>query len=157
MSAGFFIAMNTYEIREGEILISDDKTLLDRVFIHRFLSERSYWAKNVPREIVDCTIEHSLCFGIYQAGRQVGFARVVTDCAAFAWLADVFIVEEQRGRGLGKRLLAAVLAHPQLQNLRRFLLGTMDAQGLYAQFGFRPLQQAERFMEIHRPNLYKCC
>jgi GNAT superfamily N-acetyltransferase len=147
--------MKTYEIRECDIVISDDKSLLDRALIHRFLSERSYWAKDVPREIVDRSIEHSLCFGVYQADRQVGFARVVSDFATFAWLADVFVVEERRGRGLSKRLVGAVLKHPQLQSLRRFMLGTLDAHGLYAQFGFAPIEASERFMEIYQPNVYK--
>lgn len=147
--------MNTYEVRHGDVLISDDRALLDRALIHRFLSERSYWAEGVPREVVDCSIDHSLCFGVHQSGRQVGFARVVTDFATFAWLADVFILEDARGRGLSKKLVAAILAHPQLQGLRRFLLGTLDAHGLYAQFGFAPIKQVERFMEFHRPNPYK--
>ncbi|MDD5140648.1 MAG: GNAT family N-acetyltransferase [Verrucomicrobiales bacterium] len=148
--------MKPYEISDGDLLISGDKKLLDRALIHNFLKERSYWAKGIPIEIVNRSIEHSLCFGVYKAGQQIGFARVVTDCAAFAWLADVFIVEEQRGHGLGKRLVAAVLEHPQLQGLRRFMLGTLDAHSLYGQFGFTPIKQVERFMEIHRPNPYKC-
>ncbi len=148
--------MNTYEVREDGMLISDDKALLDRALIHRFLNERSYWAKGISREAVDSSIEHSLCFGIYLTGQQAGFARVVTDFTTFAWLADVFIMEEQRGKGLSKRLLAAVLAHPRLQGLRRFLLGTADAHLLYAQFGFTPLKQVERFMEIRQPNPYNC-
>jgi GNAT superfamily N-acetyltransferase len=147
--------MKAYEVHEAGITISDDKSLLDRALIHRFLSERSYWAKDVPREVVDRSIEHSLCFGIYRDGHQRGFARVVSDFAVFAWLADVFIVEEERGRGLSKRLVTAVLAHPQLQGLRRFMLGTLDAHGLYTRFGFEPLKEVERFMEIHQPNPYK--
>jgi GNAT superfamily N-acetyltransferase len=147
--------MNTYEVREGDVLISDDPALLDRPLIHRFLSERSYWAQGVPREVVERSIDHSLCFGVHRAGRQVGFARVVTDFATFAWLADVFVLEEHRGHGLSKRLVAAVIAHPRLQGLRRFLLGTLDAHGLYAQFGFKPIKEVERFMEIHEPNPYK--
>jgi GNAT superfamily N-acetyltransferase len=139
---------------ETDLVISNDKTLLDRALIHRFLSEQSYWAKGVSREIVDRSIEHSLCFGIYRTGRQLGFARVITDSATFAWLADVFVLESERGNGLSKLLVAAVLRHPQLQGLRRFLLGTWDAQGLYAQFGFEPIKRPERFMEIYRPNLY---
>ena len=94
--------MNTYEVRHEDILISDDRTLLDRALIHRFLSERTYWAPGVPREIVERSIEHSLCFGVYRAGKQIGFARAVTDFATFAWLADVFILEEERGKGLSK-------------------------------------------------------
>ncbi|MEI9862995.1 MAG: GNAT family N-acetyltransferase [Limisphaerales bacterium] len=148
--------MKPYEVNDGDLLISDDKRLLDRALIHDFLSRRSYWAKNIPVEIVNRSIEHSLCFGIHKAGRQIGFARVVTDFAAFAWLADVFIVEEQRGFGFGKKLVAAVLAHPRLQGLRRFMLGTADAHPLYTQFGFAPIKQVERFMEIHQPNPYKC-
>jgi GNAT superfamily N-acetyltransferase len=148
--------MKPYKIREGDILISDDSALLDRAMIHRFLSERSYWAMGVPREVVDRAIEHSLCFGIYKAQQQAGFARVVTDCATFAWLADVFILEEHRGQGLSKRLVAAILAYPRLQGLRRFMLGTLDAHGLYSQFGFVPIKEVERFMEIHQPNVYKC-
>ncbi len=148
--------MNTYEITDGDVVISDDKRRLNHALIHRFLSEQSYWAKGVSVEVVERSIEHSLCFGIYQAGRQAGFARVVTDFATFAWLADVFIVEEHRGGGLGKKLVAAVLAHPRLQGLRRFLLGTWDAHKLYAQFGFAPLEYPERFMEIRLANSYKC-
>lgn len=140
--------MKTYEVRETDLLISDDKTLLDRALIHRFLSEHSYWAKGVLREIVERSVEHSLCLGIYKAGHQVGFARVVTDFATFAWLADVFILEKERGQGLGKRLVAAVLAHPRLQELRRLMLGTQDAHELYARFGFKLLAQPERFMEM---------
>jgi GNAT superfamily N-acetyltransferase len=150
-----FLFMNTYEIREGDLLISTDKSLLNRALIHEFLSERSYWAKGVPHEIVDRSIENSLCFGVYKTRDQVGFARVVTDCATFAWLADVFILEGHRGGGLSKRLVAAILAHPQLQGLRRFMLGTLDAHGLYSQFGFVPIKEVERFMEIHWPNPYE--
>ena len=140
--------MKPYEITEGELLISDDKTRLDRVMIHRFLSERSYWAQGVPIEIVNRSIEHSLCFGVYKAGRQIGFARVVTDLATFGWLADVFIVEKERGRGFSKKLVAAIVAHPGLQGLRRIVLGTRDAHTLYAQFGFTELKYPERFMEM---------
>ena len=123
--------MNAYEIRECDLLIYDDRALLDRGLIHTFLSERSYWAPGVPREVVERSIENSLCFGVYRADRQLAFARVVTDYATFAWLADVFVVETARRDGLGKRLVAAVLAHPGLQGLRRFSLATKDAQGLY--------------------------
>jgi N-acetylglutamate synthase-like GNAT family acetyltransferase len=146
--------MPTYEVHHGDVLISDNRARLDRAFIHDFLSRRSYWAQNVPRDLVDRAIDHSLCFGVYKAGQPAGFARVVSDFATFAWLADVFIVEEHRGQGLSKQLVTAVLAHPQLQGLRRFLLGTLDAHGLYAQFGFGPLTQVERFMEIRNANPY---
>ena len=138
------------------MLISDDPARLNRELIHRFLSERSYWAQGVSPEMVDRSLDHSLCFGVYQAGQQVGFARVVTDFATFAWLADVFVVEAKRGQGIGKKLVAAVLGHPRLQGLRRFMLGTRDASGLYARFGFKPLAHPERFMEIRPESSYNC-
>jgi len=148
--------MKAYEVNDGDLLISDDKQLLDRNLIHEFLSTRSYWAKGVPLATVTRSIENSLCFGVYLAGKQIGFARAVTDSATFAWLADVFIVEEHRGKGYSKQLVAAVRAHPQLQGLRRFLLGTADAHGLYRQFGFEPIKHIERFMEICPQNPYNC-
>ena len=148
--------MKPYETHENGLLISDDPALLDRALIFDFLRERSYWAREVTREIVDRSVENSLCFGIYLNGKQISFARVVTDFATFAWLADVFIVEEQRGRGFSKELVTAVLEHPRLQGLRRFMLGTRDAHGLYAQFGFKPLAHPERFMEIRSESSYKC-
>jgi len=143
--------MNAYQVRHEDVLISDDRALLDRALIHRFLSERTYWSPGVPREIVERAIGHSLCFGVYRAGKQIGFARAVTDFATFAWLADVFILEAERGQGLSKKLVAAIQAHPGLQDLRRIMLGTRDAHGLYAQFGFEPVKYPERFMEIASP------
>ena len=148
--------MKSYEINESDIVISDDKTRLDRALIHGFLSGRSYWALGVPMDVVARSIRNSLCFGMYRAGRQIGFARVVTDFATFAWLADVFVVEEERGSGFGKKLVAAVVGHPELQGLRRFMLGTRDAHSLYKSFGFAPLDHPERFMEIRPANSYKC-
>ena len=148
--------MKTYEINDNGLLISDDRARLDRSLIFDFLCHRSYWAQEITREILDRSLENSLCFGVYLNGRQIGFARVVTDFATFAWLADVFIVEEQRGHGFSKRLVAAVLAHPRLRGLRRFQLGTRDAHGLYGQFGFKPLAYPERFMEIRPESSYKC-
>jgi GNAT superfamily N-acetyltransferase len=148
--------MKPYEINAGDIVVSDDKSRLDITVIHAFLSGRSYWAKGVPIENVERSIRKSLCFGMFRAGRQIGFARVVTDCTTFAWLADVFILEEVRGGGLGKILVAAVLGHPELQGLRRFMLGTRDAHRLYEKYGFAPLEFPERFMEIGPANSYKC-
>ena len=148
--------MKTYEMHENDLLISDDKSRLDRALTFDFLRHRSYWAPEITPEIFERSLENSLCFGVYLDGKQIGFARVVTDFATFAWLADVFIVEEQRGKGFSKRLVAAVLAHPRLQGLRRFQLGTRDAHGLYAQFGFKPLAFPERFMEIRAESSYKC-
>jgi GNAT superfamily N-acetyltransferase len=133
--------------------VSSARDRVDRELVHAFLSG-TYWAKGISRETVDRAIENSYCFGVYEAGRQIAFARVITDHTTFAWLADVFVVESHRGRGVGKYLVAAILADPGLQNLRRWMLATLDAQGLYEQFGFRALSHPERFMEIRRPNPY---
>lgn len=137
-----------------ELEISTDRSRLDFELIHDFLRKQSYWAKNVPREIVERSIQNSLCFGIYRDTRQIAFARVISDFATFAYLADVFVLPEERGKGVSKFLVANILAHPQLQGLRRFFLATEDAQGLYAQFGFEPITHPERLMTIHRPNIY---
>jgi GNAT superfamily N-acetyltransferase len=141
--------------RRAGFLVSTDPSLLDLALIHGFLSGRSYWAGGIPLEVVRRSVEGSLCFGLYEEGRQVGFARVVTDRTTFAYLADVFIVEEYRGRGLSKWLLEGVLGHPALQGLRRFLLGTRDAHGLYQRFGFTPLADPDRFLEVFRPDVYR--
>jgi GNAT superfamily N-acetyltransferase len=135
------------EWRQGRYVISTDPERLDIDVIHRFLSEESYWASGVDREIVVRSIENSICFGLYDGSRQVGFARVVTDRAAFAYLADVFVLSDQRGRGLGKWVVETVLSHPDLQNLRRFFLGTADAHSLYERHGFRPIDPS-RMMEL---------
>ena len=134
--------------------ISTDAARLDRELIHAFLSEHAYWSLGVPRAVVERAIDHSLCFGVYRGGRQIGFGRVVTDQATFAYLADVFVLPEERGQGLSKWLVDAMLRHPQLQGLRRWLLATRDAHGLYAQFGFTPPAVAGRFMERHDPGVY---
>ena len=144
----------TFAERRGEYEISTDPSRLDRALIHDFLCEHAYWSLGVPRGVVERAIEHSLCFGIYHAGGQVGFGRVVTDQATFAYLADVFVLPEARGQGLSKWLVDAILRHPQLQGLRRWLLATRDAHGLYAQFGFTPPRVAGRFMERHDPDVY---
>jgi GNAT superfamily N-acetyltransferase len=139
--------------RRGDYTISTDRAKLDLDVIHRFLSTESYWAVGRPREVVQRSIEHSLPFGIYHGERQVGFARVVTDYATFAWIADVFVLTPERGKGLSKWLMEVMLAHPQLQGFRRWTLATRDAHGLYAQFGFAPLKRPERFMERPDPNM----
>jgi GNAT superfamily N-acetyltransferase/uncharacterized damage-inducible protein DinB len=140
--------------RQGDLLISTDARLLDVSLIHDFLTNRSYWATGRPFEVVQRALDNSLCFGLYQRERQVGFARVVTDRATFAWLCDVFVLEAYRGRGLSKWLMEYVMGHPELQRLRRFLLGTRDAHGLYERYGFTPLADANRFMERFRQDLY---
>jgi N-acetylglutamate synthase-like GNAT family acetyltransferase len=133
--------------------ISADKEKLQLDVIHNFLSN-SYWAKDIPLEIVKRSIENSLCFGVYQGSKQVGFARVISDYATFGYLADVFILEEHRGKGLSKELMKVVFSHPQLQGLRRFCLGTRDAHKLYEQFGFYVIKKPELWMEIKHENIY---
>jgi GNAT superfamily N-acetyltransferase len=140
--------------RRGPYFLSTDPALLNVALVHRFLCEESYWAPGIPREIVERSLRNSLCFGLFHESRQIGFARVVTDRATFAWLGDVFVLDEFRGEGLGKWMIESLLTHPDLQGLRRILLGTRDAHGLYTQFGFTPLGDPSRFLEIHRPNLY---
>jgi GNAT superfamily N-acetyltransferase len=146
--------MAAMQEQRGEYVISDDAQRLDVDAIHAYLA-RSYWAEAIPREVVERLVSHSLCFGLYHKGRQVGFARAVTDRATFAYLADVYVLEEHRGRGLGKWLVQIVMAHPDLQNLRRFMLATKDAHGLYKQFGFTPLNFPDRLMECLHPDVYK--
>ncbi len=135
------------------VVVDTDPRRLDVPLIHAFLTS-SYWARGIAIERVRQSIEHSLCFGLYDAGRQVGFARVISDYTTFAYLADVFVVESHRGRGLSKQLMMAMRAHPRLQHLRRWMLVTRDAQGLYAQFGFAPLAAPERMMECVDPDIY---
>ncbi len=140
--------------RRGDFELSTDPTRLDRALVHHFLSEQSYWAKGVPREVVDRSIEHSLCFGVFRGDEQVAFARVVTDRATFAYLADVFVLPEWRADGLGQWMIGVVIRHPELQGLRRFLLATKDAHGLYARFGFSPLANPARLLERLDPDVY---
>ena len=142
------------EWRRGDFVISTDPSRLDRSLVARFLAG-SYWAKGIPQEVVDRSIENSLCFGLYHGQKQLGFARVITDFATFAYLADVFVVETSRGEGLGVWLMEVIMAHPSLQNLRRWMLVTRDAHGLYEKFGWRSLENPERMMEIVDPNIYE--
>ena len=141
------------EWKRGEFTISTDAARLDLGMIHEFLTA-SYWAAGVPLDVVKRSIEHSLPFGVYHHERQVGFARVVTDYATFAYLADVFVITAYRGRGLAKWLVEAVVAHPELQGLRRWMLATRDAHTLYAKVGFVEIKAPERWMERHRPDAY---
>jgi GNAT superfamily N-acetyltransferase len=134
--------------------ISTDRSRLDIALIHDFLRS-SYWARGIPRAIVEKSIRHSLCFGAFLGLQQVGFARVISDFAAVAHIADVFVVPEHRGRGISKLLMRAILDHPELQGLRRFFLATRDAHGLYAQFGFQPLTHPEQYMTIRKIDAYR--
>ena len=143
------------ELQRGEFLISTDRTRLNLDVIYQFLTS-CYWAKGIPREIVARSIEHALCFGIYDGdGAQVGFARVISDFATIAYLGDVFVLESYRGRGLGKWMMECIVQHPSLQGLRRWILLTRDAHQLYSPFGFMPLKAPERYMELHNPAVYE--
>jgi len=133
--------------------ITCDKARLDIGAIHGFLSQ-SYWSPGIPRAIVERAVANSVCFGVLHHGNQVGFARVITDKATFAYLSDVYILAEHRGKGLARRLMEHIARHPELQGLRRILLATRDAHALYAKFGFKPLAAPDRIMEIHNPNAY---
>jgi GNAT superfamily N-acetyltransferase len=135
------------EWRRGEFTISTDNKLLDTLLIHDFISNQSYWAKGRKMETMQRALENSLNFGLYKDTEQVGFARVVTDYCTFAWLADVFILNEYRGRGLSKWLMEVILDQPALEGVRRWVLATRDAHGLYRQFDFTPMRQPERWME----------
>jgi GNAT superfamily N-acetyltransferase len=138
----------------GEFCLSTDPDRLDLDMIHGFLTT-CYWAEGIPRETVLRSIENSLCFGVYKDGAQVGFARVISDFATYAYIGDVFVLEEFRGQGLSKWMMEAIKSHPKLQGFRRWTLLTRDAHSLYAQFGFAPLQKPERYMELHDPDVYR--
>lgn len=133
------------------IEVSSDPARLDRDLVHGFLSCESYWAMGIARETVERAIDGSIPFGLYENGLQVGFARAVTDGATFAWIADLFVVGSHRRRGLGLRLLEAVLDHPEIRGARNVLLATADAHGLYARYGFTPLAQPDRYLNLRRP------
>ena len=142
------------EVTRENFTISDDASRLDRGVIHRFLAD-SYWAKGIPRDVVDRSIENSLCFGVYDGGAQVGFARVITDFATFAYVADVFVLESHRGQGLGLWLMETMRAHPDLQGLRRWSLVTRDAHALYRRVGFADVSNPGRWMEIVDRDVYR--
>ena len=142
------------EWTRGEYTVSSDPARIDLQAVHHFLSEEAYWSPGVPLEVVRRAIAGSVVFGLYHGSDQVGLARVVTDRATFAWVCDVFVLPEHRRHGLGKFLVECVRAHPDLQGLRRWLLATRDAHGLYAQFGFTVVEPG-RLMEIRDPDAYK--
>jgi GNAT superfamily N-acetyltransferase len=147
-----------FEIQQDNILISTDKSKLQLDIIHDYLSKKSYWAEGIPMQTVQKSIENSLAFGVYLQAEntliQVGFCRIISDLATYAYLADVFVLEEYRGKGVSKLLMETVLKHPDLQGLRRWVLATVDAHGLYAQYGFTPLDKPENFMQIKVENPY---
>ena len=142
------------ELKRDGFVISTDRSRLDIEAIQDFLAQDSYWARERTQEQTRTAIENSICFGVYDGDRQIGFARVVSDCATFAYLGDVYIIREYRGRGLSKWLMETVISHPDLQGLRRWVLATRDAHSLYAKFGFMELVHPERWMERPAPNAY---
>ena len=143
-----------YEYQKNDYLISTDKTKLDVELIHSFLKD-SYWAREIPFEIVKKSVDNSYCFGVYKNDVQIGFARIVSDFATFAYLADVFILEEYRGKGLSKWLMECIMQDPNLQNLRTFSLATWDAHSLYEKYGFKAIERPERQMSISNFDIYK--
>jgi GNAT superfamily N-acetyltransferase len=141
------------EWRNGPYTISTDRARLDLDLIHRFLSQEFWDSEGIPADVFERSIEHSLCLGVYEGERQVGFARVVTDRATFAFISDDFVVESHRGRGLATWLMQCILAHPDLQRLRRIMLVTRDPR-LYSKSGFTPLKAPDTYMEIYDPDVY---
>lgn len=137
----------------GDYTISTDRSRLNLDVIHDYVSNHSYWGKGRAREVIQRSIDNSLPFGIYKGDEQVGFARIVTDYATFAWVADVFVLPEHRGQSLSKWLMEIIIAHPQLQGFFRWVLSTRDAHGLYERFGFMPLKRPERWLERFDPNM----
>ena len=138
------------------VCITTDISKMDILFVHDYLSNHSYWAKGIPLETVSKSIENSLCFAVLKDDVLIGFARMITDKATFCYLCDVFIIEDQRGNGYSKILMQTIMAYPELQGLRRFMLATVDAHGLYRQFGFDALLTPERIMEIQYQDVYAC-
>ncbi|MFL5762517.1 MAG: GNAT family N-acetyltransferase [Bacteroidia bacterium] len=146
--------MKAEEYKKDNYLISTDPSKIDIAAVHAYLS-RSYWSEDIPIEVVKRSIENSLCFAVYNGEKLIGFARVISDYTTFAYLADVYILEEERGKGLSKWLMECILMHPELQGLRNFCLLTRDAQGLYGKYGFKNLEKPRNFMAIKRDNFYK--
>ena len=148
---------NYFEIENEKYLISTDPLLMQVEIVHNYLSQQSYWAKNIPLHTVEMAIKNSLCFGVYINQKQIGFARLITDKATFAYLADVFILEEYRGKGLSKYLMKCIHEHPEMQGLRRWVLGTKDAHSLYEKFGWVKFSEEQLlcFMHLHNLDVYE--
>jgi len=143
-----------FEERKDNFVISTDRSKLDIEMIHNYLANESYWSKGIPLDLVKKAIENSECFGVYDNGKQVGFARAVTDFSTFGYLADVFILSEYRGRGLSKWLMECITMHPELRGFRRWILITRDAHKLYERFGYTPVKKPQNYMENHDPDVY---
>ena len=153
MSEPYTPKLTIKEWTQAQFTVTCDREKQDVDMIHAFLSQ-SYWAKGIPKATVERSLQWSLCFALLHTGKQVGFARVISDFTAIAYLADVFVLPQYRGRGLSKWLLECITSHPDLQGLRRWILVTADAHGLYEKFGFSALAQPQMFMERHEPNIY---
>ncbi len=147
--------MEVFEWRKGEFWITTDPGRLEIDVIHGFLATQAEWAIGIPRSKLEKSLRNSLCFSLFRDDSQIGLARVISDCATIAYLGDVFVLPEYRGHGLAKWLMECVVSHPDLQNLRRWILVTEDAHGLYRKYGFRQLSHPEVFMELHNPDVYK--
>lgn len=141
--------------QKGEFIISTDKSRLDIEMIHRFLSNDAYWSKNIPKSVVERSIGNAFCFGVYLGNQQVGFAKVITDYATIAYLGDVFILPEWRGRGLSVWLMETIMGHPELQGLRRWILLTSDAHRLYEKFGWKQIEDPTKWMDLHDKKVYQ--
>ena len=146
--------MSNISLSKGDYLISTDKRKLDINAVHEFLSKKAYWCLNIPIDKVQTAIENSLCFGVYKAEKQIGFARVITDFSTIAYLGDVYILEEHRGKGISKWLIEIIMNHPQLQGLRRWILLTGDAHELYRKYGWTDIADPTKWMELHHKNVY---
>jgi N-acetylglutamate synthase-like GNAT family acetyltransferase len=142
------------EKKIGDITYSTNKALLDIPFIHAYLSQESYWAHGIPLKTVEKAVEGSLCFGVYDDHKQIGFARVITDGATFGYLADVFVLGERQKKGIGKNLMEFIMEVTDQMHFRRFMLATLDAHGLYKKYGFKKIQNARKLMEVHKPDIY---
>lgn len=148
--------MNTIvEETKNNFIISNDKAKLDIDAIHQYIGGESYWAQGIPFDVLKKAIDNSMCFGVYDNNKQIGFARMITDYSTFAYLADVYILESYRGKGLSKWLMEFIMNHPDMKGLRRYMLATKDAHGLYLQYGFKPVANPENIMEIRNPDIYK--
>ncbi|GAB0157467.1 GNAT family N-acetyltransferase [Chryseobacterium sp. Alg-005] len=146
--------MTDITLYKGKFCLSTDKTKLDIDSIHQFLSTKAYWALNIPKDKVQTSIQNSLCFGVYIDEKQIGFAKIISDFSTIAYLGDVYILEEYRGIGLSKWLIETIMAHPDLQGLRRWILLTGDAHGLYRQFGWTDIAEPSKWMELYNKNIY---
>jgi len=146
--------MEKLSLQQNEFYISTDKSKLDIDAIHDFLSTKAYWSLNIPKEKIKISIENSFCFGLYEHNKQIGFARIITDFSTIAYLGDVYILEEYRGKGLSKWLMETIMNSPKLQGLRRWILLTGDAHELYRKYGWTDLADSSKWMELHNKNVY---